>query len=331
MRRKHGDSDTGCRQWVVFWSVLSATCLAVYVFLSPFFYETFTDNLQMVVKLREDKADCCRGMDHLEYWGRAVKWGSEHQVNTSQECCAACKALCTDDGPCQCNSWVFCGDQARCGPKLGQCWLKKQEDPLNPDVQESGEQVMWTSGLIFGKDVGILALETEHGAIRIKLLPDCAPWSVQYFTELLRLRHCAGCQIYRAEARGSAWDAYGKHINKALTGPPYGLLQGTLAVQAVTFKEMPVEACPVIARGMVGWIGGGPDFFISLANHREWSPKFTVFAHVLAEDMEIVENISLLPTTASVWSGVTVAMLNEPVSIKIGRPDSSNIAEVVSG
>lgn len=32
-----------------------------------------------------------------------------------------------------------------------QCWLKKQEDVLFPAVAAIGENVMWTSGLIFGE------------------------------------------------------------------------------------------------------------------------------------------------------------------------------------
>ena len=32
-----------------------------------------------------------------------------------------------------------------------QCWLKKQKDILSPDIRASGDQVMWTSGLMFGK------------------------------------------------------------------------------------------------------------------------------------------------------------------------------------
>jgi len=38
-----------------------------------------------------------------------------------------------------------------------QCWLKKQQDALNPDRRDSGDLVMWTSGLVFRKgEVGIL-------------------------------------------------------------------------------------------------------------------------------------------------------------------------------
>ena len=34
---------------------------------------------------------------------------------------------------------------------LFQCWLKKQQDTLAPQRQDVGSEVMWTSGLVFGK------------------------------------------------------------------------------------------------------------------------------------------------------------------------------------
>ena len=34
---------------------------------------------------------------------------------------------------------------------LFQCWLKKQKDTLAPQRQDAGSNVMWTSGLVFGK------------------------------------------------------------------------------------------------------------------------------------------------------------------------------------
>jgi hypothetical protein len=38
-----------------------------------------------------------------------------------------------------------------------QCWLKKQKDVMAPAVIAKGEDVMWTSGLIFGKgEVGYM-------------------------------------------------------------------------------------------------------------------------------------------------------------------------------
>lgn len=45
-----------------------------------------------------------------------------------------------------------------------------------------------------------------------QLFPDCAPHSVSYILELLQLRHCVGCQFYRAESRGNFWDSEGNHL-----------------------------------------------------------------------------------------------------------------------
>lgn len=96
--------------------------------------------------------ECCRGIDNLELWGSAVKWGSDFKFNSAMECCKACKDMCSgSDGPCLCDTWVFCGNKEACGPKFGECWLKKQKDTLAPDRQEAGQTVMWTSGLIFGR------------------------------------------------------------------------------------------------------------------------------------------------------------------------------------
>ena len=70
---------------------------------------------------RGENGECCRGIENLELWGAAVKWGSEFKFNSSEECCKACKAMCTgNDGPCLCDTWVFCGNQKACGSKFGE-------------------------------------------------------------------------------------------------------------------------------------------------------------------------------------------------------------------
>ncbi|OMO95793.1 hypothetical protein CCACVL1_05268 [Corchorus capsularis] len=274
--------------------------------------------------LGEKKGECCRGIDNLELWGPAVKWGSEFKFNSSVECCQACKTMCNgNDGPCLCDTWVFCGNREACGSRFGECWLKKQKDPLSPDRQEAGEAVSWTSGLTFGKGEGIVGMETEYGTIHIKLLPDCAPHSVTYILELLTLRHCAGCQIYRAESRGESWDSEGNHIKDAPFGPPFALIQGVLEAQGTPFKKMPTEACPTIRRGSVAWIGSGPEFFISLANHEEWRTSYTVFGSVLPEDMEIAEKIAQLPTRSDVWNNINVSVLQKPVPLVMRRMKKS--------
>ncbi|KAJ8768398.1 hypothetical protein K2173_021551 [Erythroxylum novogranatense] len=269
---------------------------------------------------RSEGDGCCRGIEGLELWGAAVKWGSDFKFNSSKECCEACKAMCTgSDGPCLCDTWVFCGNREACGAKFGECWLKKQKNILVPDRQEAGEPVIWTSGLIFGKGEGIVGLETEYGIIHIKLFPDCAPHSVTYILELLTLRHCAGCQFYRAEKRDQFWDSEGNHVKDAPYGPPYALIQGVLEAQGTSFKKISKEACPRITRGSVAWIGSGPEFFISLANHFEWKNAYTVFGSVLPEDMYIAEKISQLPTRSDIWNNFNVSVLEKPVPLVLRR------------
>nr|XP_009387578.1 PREDICTED: uncharacterized protein LOC103974461 isoform X1 [Musa acuminata subsp. malaccensis] len=263
--------------------------------------------------------DCCRGQEHLELWGPAVKWGADHKFNSSRDCCRACKAMCGSVGPCLCNSWVFCGDRERCGERFGECWLKKQEDVLLPALHDLGEKVIWTSGLIYGIGEGIVGLETDYGTLHIKLFPDCAPHSITYILELLRSHRCAGCQIYRAESRGPSWDPKGDHLSYASFGPPYALVQGTLEAEGVQFKKLPLEACSTIKRGSVAWIDSGPEFFISLANHDEWRRAYTVFGAILPEDMEIAEKIAGLQTRSDVWNNIDVLVLEKPIYLKLKR------------
>ncbi|KAL8538664.1 hypothetical protein ACS0TY_000615 [Phlomoides rotata] len=265
-------------------------------------------------------AGCCKGIENMELWGDAVKWGTDFKFNSSELCCKACKAMCTgNEGPCLCDSWVFCGNKEACGEKFGECWLKKQKDVLAPDKQASGNKIMWTSGIVFGRGEGIVGLETEYGTLHIKLLPECSPQSVAYILELLTLRHCAGCHFYRAEGRGQSWDAKGNHIKDASFGPPFALIQGTLEAQGQTFTKIESEYCPTIRRGSVAWVGSGPDFFISLVNHEEWRNSYTVFGSVLPEDMEIADKIGELPTKSDVWSSINVSVLESNVPLKIRR------------
>ncbi|KAG0453079.1 hypothetical protein HPP92_025743 [Vanilla planifolia] len=222
-------------------------------------------------------------------------------------------------GACFCEPLVDRDEPSRRVNGTFRCWLKKQKDVLFPTLQESGEKVIWTSGLIFGKGVGIVSLETEYGSIHIKLLPDCAPHSVGYIVELLGSRHCAGCRIHRAEGRGDVWDSSGNLRAEASLGPPYALVQGTLEAEGLFFEGIPLEACPPIERGSVAWVGAGPEFFISLANHHEWKRAYTVFGSVFPEDMEIVERIAGLPTRSEKWNGVDVLVLEKPIDLKLKR------------
>ncbi|KAJ0961639.1 hypothetical protein J5N97_001136 [Dioscorea zingiberensis] len=325
MRRKPSDlGSNGARRrlWIVPLVVL-IFCYLGYMTVSWPPHHTVSFRSISALNAEEDE-ECCRGVDGMELWGAAVKWGTDHKFNTSKDCCLACKKMCErSDGPCLCDSWVFCGDRESCGEKFGECWLKKQKDILFPDVKQSDEKVMWTSGLIFGKGEGIIGLETEYGTIHIKLLPDCAPNSMAYIVELLGSRHCAGCQFHRAEGRGSSWDPRGNHIKDTPLGPPHALIQGTLEAEGVPFKNIPTEACPPIRRGSVAWVGSGPEFFISLANHDEWHKSYTVFGSILPEDIEIAERITQLPTRSELWGNINVSVLENPVKLKLKRSTES--------
>ncbi|KAM7472018.1 hypothetical protein LguiA_010201 [Lonicera macranthoides] len=369
------------------------SCIVAYAFLSFFFRDSTTSLAHKGVVNTEGDDDgdrgCCRGIAHLELWGDAVKWGSEFKVKSSGECCRACKEMCKGvDGPCLCDSWVFCGDTEGCGSKFGEtnkdrialppgvrllhalgcdkppqlnsatpslqvltlwpptkvimralhqsstihhspvlpvplCWLKKQKDALDPDRRDSGDNVIWTSGIIFGKGEGIIGLETDYGILHLKLFPDCAPHSVSYILELLALRHCAGCEFHRAESRGNSWDSGGNHIENAPFGPPFALIQGTLEVRGTVFRNIPKEECPKIRRGSVAWVDSGPEFFISLANHNEWKQAYMVFGSVLPEDMEIAERIARLPAKQDLWSNINVSVLESPVPFLFRRIKAS--------
>ncbi|KAJ1391736.1 Cyclophilin-type peptidyl-prolyl cis-trans isomerase domain [Sesbania bispinosa] len=339
MGRKHSELNSTVSNRMILILASLASCALAYAFLSAVLTNSrsrsssvseFGNSLALVQGggAEQNAGGCCRGIENLELWGAAVKWGSEFKFNNSEECCNACKSMCTGkDGPCLCDTWVYCGNRQACGSKFGECWLKKQKDSLAPERQEGappGEIVGWTSGLIFGKGEGIIGLETEYGTLHVKLFPDCAPHSVAYILELLPLRHCAGCQFYRAESRGQSWDSEGNHLKNAAFGPPYALIQGTLEAQGTPFNKLPVEDCPDIKRGSVAWIGPGPEFFISLAHHSEWKHEYTVFGSVLPEDIHIAEKIATLPTLSDVWNNVNVTVLEKPVPLSLRRIQKSH-------
>lgn len=85
----------------------------------------------------------CNGEAHLELAGDVVgRWGTANLLDSSDECCAACR---TTEG---CNVWVYCADAAACGDRHRQCWLKKQPlyRGLAAGAMGLGPDNPWTSG-----------------------------------------------------------------------------------------------------------------------------------------------------------------------------------------
>eukprot|EP00271_Cylindrocystis_brebissonii_P010209 TRINITY_DN26331_c0_g1_i1.p1 TRINITY_DN26331_c0_g1~~TRINITY_DN26331_c0_g1_i1.p1 ORF type:complete len:342 (-),score=25.04 TRINITY_DN26331_c0_g1_i1:781-1806(-) len=256
----------------------------------------------------------CRGLERMEVWGTAVNWGSTNKLETAEACCQQCK-----DRMEKCNSWVYCFDEAVCKDKFKECWLKRQADVLLPELHGSGASIGWMSGIIHPEGKGLIQFETPRGSIRIKLLPTWAPRTVNYIRELVALRHCTGCQFYRAEGLGKGWDADGLRIQGMPAGPPYALLQGSLYTDGIPYKPIPVEGAPLVKRGHLCLVAEGPDFFISLGEHPEWGHGHTVFGEVLPEDMPIVDELAREKTKATVWADTAVRELEEPINFAVKR------------
>ena len=97
------------------------------------------------------------------------------------------------------------------------------------------------------------------------------------------------------------------------------MIQGTLEAHGTIFNKIPKELSYQINRGSVAWIGSGPEFFISLANHNEWKNEYSVLGFVLPEYMKVVEIISQLPTKQDLWHNINVSVLKKTVPIRFRR------------
>ena len=162
-------------------------------------------------------------------------------------------------------------------------------------------------------------LRTAEGLVRLRLRPQ-APNAAEYVRSLLRLPDQrrspasdgplepdpqrptrSGLRFYRAEPVPAHWGstAWPDNYFGGRWGPPYALLQGSLQPTGSAIKpgspDSGAGARPVIARGMCAWAagGGGPEFFIALAEHPEWGNGHTVFAEVLPSDMALIEGSTL--------------------------------------
>jgi len=121
-------SDSESTRWASLILLLTGliSCTVVYMFASMALRPTkVSSNLESLAfvggDLEGESGECCRGIEILELWGAAVKWGYEFKFNSSKECCKACKAMCTGNhGPCLCDSWVFCGNREACGKQFSE-------------------------------------------------------------------------------------------------------------------------------------------------------------------------------------------------------------------
>lgn len=127
MGRRQTDSELGRYALLVLFLLAIISCCMVYLCFSLVFRPrtiSLDSGVSKFVESRQpEDGDCCRGIEHLELWGEAVKWGSDFKVNSAKQCCMACKNMCSGEGgPCLCDSWVFCEDKQACGSKFGEVW-----------------------------------------------------------------------------------------------------------------------------------------------------------------------------------------------------------------
>lgn len=123
MRRKRNDAERGVCALVIIFFMGITSCIMVYRYLNGEIWKSFVDDSSAPnlvyngagdFESGEEHGECCRGVDHLELWGGTVKWGADFKLNSSRECCLACKSMNL------CNSWVFCGDTKACGARFGE-------------------------------------------------------------------------------------------------------------------------------------------------------------------------------------------------------------------
>jgi len=124
-------------------------------------------------------------------------------------------------------------------------------------------------------------LETKKGQIYISLMVGNAPHTTNAVSRLAASTSgCPKCRFYRNEARPE----------EGSLGPPYGLLQGSLASLEIT---PPREGNLIARRGHACMIPGTKEFFISLMDHSEWGTAHTCWGEV--DDMTAVDALVNAP------------------------------------
>ncbi|KAG2446794.1 hypothetical protein HYH02_008354 [Chlamydomonas schloesseri] len=175
-----------------------------------------------------------------------------------------------------------------------------------------------------------LVLNTSLGQIRIRPLFDTAPATAALVLEAAANQPapCRGCVFYRNEAvppEGSS-------------GPPYGLLQGSLAG---LLKVPEHEGGPIsMRRGHVAMIPSTREFFINVMDHESWGGSMTVWGDVAdSASMSVVESALLLPyhDVKHPTFGTVMRMLDEQVPFSLlavpadGSSSSSSVSSSSSG
>jgi peptidylprolyl isomerase len=127
----------------------------------------------------------------------------------------------------------------------------------------------------------VAALETDKGTIRIKLLPDIAPQTVNSFVFLAREGYFDGVTFHRvlpgfmAQGGDPQGTGYG--------GPGYNLPD--------EFSDRPIDRGTVAMANTGAPNSGGSQFFITYTRQARLDGKYTVFGEVI-EGMDVAEKLT---------------------------------------
>jgi len=127
----------------------------------------------------------------------------------------------------------------------------------------------------------VAVLETDKGTIRIKLLPDIAPQTVNSFIFLAREGYFDGVTFHRVIAGFMAQG--GDPTGTGHGGPGYNLPD--------EFSDRPIDK-GVVAMANTGQPNsGGSQFFITYVRRADLDGKYTVFGEVI-EGMDVAEKLT---------------------------------------
>ena len=127
----------------------------------------------------------------------------------------------------------------------------------------------------------IAVLETDKGTIRIKLLPDIAPQTVNSFVFLTRQGYFDGVTFHRVLPGFVAQG--GDPTGTGRGGPGYNLPD--------EFSDRPIDK-GIVAMANTGQPNsGGSQFFITYVRRADLDGKYTVFGEVI-EGMDVAEKLT---------------------------------------
>ncbi|PNW73340.1 hypothetical protein CHLRE_14g628450v5 [Chlamydomonas reinhardtii] len=171
-------------------------------------------------------------------------------------------------------------------------------------------------------------ISSSYGEFIIKLRPDLAPDTCTLVWELAQKGNCPSCKFYRHEPVPMEWG------NNGFFGPPYALLQGSLADLA---RQPPFEnKGTTVQKGHICMIPNCKEFFIATADHSEWGQSHTVWGEV--EDLSAEPNYPFEPFHSNTHDNITTRWLDntyafnltaiEPVPLGTGSSGSGTGASL---